>query len=100
MYIISKQKDYYDGVVGTYGIDKTIVYERHIVELENTKDYPKEITNLYNYDDTAFYYSRDLSSFHLKKEQKRYAGSCAFLVGFCGKMYVGWKFYREIKRPY
>ena len=34
MYIISKKKDYYDGVAGTTGIDKTIVYDRQIVELE------------------------------------------------------------------
>ena len=39
MLIIAKksEKDYYDGVVGTMGIDKTIVYDREIIELE----YPK-----------------------------------------------------------
>ena len=31
MYIIAKNKDYYDGVAGTMGIDKTIVYERNTV---------------------------------------------------------------------
>lgn len=100
MYIISKKKDYYDGVVGTVGIDKTVVYERQIVELEKSAEYPQQIVDLYNNDKNDHFYSRDLSSFGLNNEQKRYAGSCAFIVGFCGKLYVGWKFYRELKRPH
>ena len=31
MYVISKFKDYYDGVVGSVCIDKTIVYERKLI---------------------------------------------------------------------
>ena len=41
MYIISKKKDYYDGVAGTTGIDKSIVYERQIIEVEE-KNLPNE----------------------------------------------------------
>ncbi len=37
MFIISKKKDYYDGVVGTVGIDKTLVYNRETVEIEENK---------------------------------------------------------------
>ncbi len=37
MYIIAKNKDYYDGVVGSVGMDKTIVYERVIDEIESNE---------------------------------------------------------------
>ena len=36
MYIIAKKKDYYDGVVGTMGIDKTIVYNRETKIFDNS----------------------------------------------------------------
>ena len=39
MLIISKKKDFYDGVVGTMGIDKTLVYDREIIEVEE-KNFP------------------------------------------------------------
>ena len=100
MYILSKQKDYYDGVVGTVGVDKTIVYDRQIVELENRTEYPQQIVELSDGPRGSFYNRADLNLFHVKKDQKKYAGSCAFLVGFCGKIYVGWKLYRELKRQY
>ena len=99
MYIISKQKDYYDGVVGTVGIDKTIVYERVLQEIENEKDYPQEIVELERGEEVG-YWRMGLQRYHVKKEQKRFAGNCAFIVGFCGKLYVGWKFYRKIERRF
>jgi hypothetical protein len=99
MYIISKQKDYYDGVVGTVGIDKTIVYERVLQEIENKKEYPKTIVELCDGKRGDFFSEQDLNRYHLKKDQKKYVGSCAFIIGFCGKLYVGWKLYRKVKRP-
>ncbi len=39
MKIISKYKDYYDYVVGEYGLDKTIVYDRRIMDMFKF-DYP------------------------------------------------------------
>ncbi len=97
MYIISKQKDYYDGVVGSVGIDKTIVYERVAQEIESNKDYPKTIVELAD-GDSSTWWDTGLNRYHVKKDQKKFDGNCAFIVGFCGKLYVGWKFYREIKR--
>ena len=40
MLIISKDKDYYDGVVGTTGIDNTIVFERKFEEVSDLKKFP------------------------------------------------------------
>ncbi len=99
MYIISKQKDYYDGVVGSVGIDKTIVYERVAQEIESNKDYPKTIVELAD-GDSSTWWDTGLNRYHVKKDQKKFDGNCAFIVGFCGKLYVGWKFYREIKRQF
>jgi len=96
VYIISNKKDYYDGVVGTIGVDKTIVYDRKTRELtqnENSKEFPKE-------------FSRDrfdnkcslISLGHFYTNRLHYDAYGAFIVGFCGKLYVGWKFYSEVKK--
>jgi hypothetical protein len=100
MYIISKHKDYYDGVVGTMGVDKTIVYDREILEFEKN-----EIPKLFN-EKTSFWKDRKKPSFtnigyhSIKKEyRKKYDDNAFFIVGFCGKLYVGWKLYKEIQHP-
>lgn len=98
MLIIAKKKDYYDGVVGTVGVDKTIVYDRETVEFEN-KNMPKffkkkNIFGLRSHDDSPFV---KIGYHSIKKEIKKYQHSSYFIVGFCGKLYVGWKFYREVK---
>lgn len=93
MYIISKRKDYYDGVAGTTGIDKTIVYNRDIIELDEDK-YPKIFrgyNSLYNKKPSPFY---KLGNVHVKRDLRVvYEHVAPFIVGFCGKIYVGWKFY-------
>jgi len=101
MYIISKKKDYYDGVAGTMGIDKTIVYDRQIIEIEE-KDLPK-IFHSYsawtNKNPSPFV---KLSNTNIKKELRIvYRSISPFIIGFCGKLYVGWKLYSEGKMlPY
>ncbi len=96
MYIIAKKKDYYDGVAGTTGIDKTIVYDRQIIELEHD-EMPNEFKK------RGFYSSfkdREKSPLFLlcnasiKKEYYEiYPRGAYFIIGFCGKLYLGWKFY-------
>lgn len=96
MYIISKHKDYYDGVVGTMGIDKTIVYERTPIIEEDPFKFPKPFTAISSWnrrDRTPF---RSIKSGYPIKRDSMYNGSSPFIVGFCGKLYIGWKFYREI----
>jgi hypothetical protein len=96
MYIINtKQKDYYDGVVGTMGIDKGIVYERNTVVIDGTDKnlvFPKE------YGDSGRWMHvnpfRDLSRYNVKPECE-FDDFTAFIVGFCGQHYVGWKFYKN-----
>lgn len=95
MYILSKRKDYYDGVVGTVGIDKTIVYTRE----ENIIDEHQIPVNLYK---SKGRWSNDASPFEqigdFKLDPKcKYKNFSTFIVGFCGKTYLGWKFYSEKK---
>jgi hypothetical protein len=96
MYIIDKRRtDYYDGVVGTMGIDKTIVFERKEREIEpnNLNEIPKEfiskgyrdINPLANFDDFSLKHN---CGFH------KYS---PIIVGFCGKLYVGWKLFYKTK---
>lgn len=105
MYIInSKRKDYYDGVAGTTGIDKAIVYDRQIIEI-NEKDYPqffKKANSWTNKKSTPFC---NLNNTQIKRKL-RIAGIydyiAPFVIGFCGKLYVGWKLYSQGKNdlPY
>jgi hypothetical protein len=98
MLIIAKksEKDYYDGVVGTVGVDKTIVYDREIIEIEadNMPDLFKRKTFYASFrerEDNPFY---QLSNSRLKKKyHKQYPHNSYFILGFCGKLYIGWKLY-------
>ena len=96
MYIISKYKDYYDGVAGTMGIDKTIVYDRQIIDVEE-KDMPEFLKpkRYYSYfrerENNPFY---QLGNSRIKRKYwKKYPHDSYFIIGFCGKLYVGWKLY-------
>jgi len=85
MLILSNgKKDYYDGVVQTTGIDKTIVYNRHQNDIENSfKDYknlPKDLIKLVE-GITAF-------NIDLKKTTIEFQG--IYVIAFCGKMHVLW----------
>jgi hypothetical protein len=99
MLILAKKKDYYDGVAGTTGIDKTIVYDRQIIEFDE-KEKPIPILfhrKKWSNDASPFY---NLDYYHLNKNvQKKYPQYNYFIIGFCGKLYVGWKLYCEGK-PY
>ena len=99
MLIISKKKDYYDGVVGTMGIDKTLVYNREEIELEE-KNIPRSFTKqrnigLNNSKESQFI---KLGDHDIKKELwNEYPNYSLFIIGFCGKLYAGWKLYFEEK---
>ena len=96
MYIIAKKKDYYDGVAGTTGIDKTIVYDRQIVEVDND-DMPaffQKKTFFNNFRDRENNPFHRLSNSHIKHEYwKKYPHHSYFVIGFCGKLYVGFKLF-------
>jgi len=99
MYIISKKKDYYDGVAGSTGIDKTIVYQRDIIELDD-KERPNVFRKKTNYTisrkESPFF---KLGNSHLHKSlYKKYPHNAYFIIGFCGKLYIGWKLYSFKKR--
>ena len=94
MYIIGKNKDYYDGVVGSMGIDKTIVYERKTIELDNGEKVPASIFHHVfpeHTKNTAIIKLAGLNDLN-KDGKKKYEGVDGFIVGFCGKLYFGWKF--------
>jgi hypothetical protein len=95
MLILAKKKDYYDGVVGTVGVDKTLVYDRQIVEIEDN-DMPEFFRRhkgtWIGHQENPFH---ALAYHRLKKKHRAICDEHAhFIVGFCGKLYVGWKFYR------
>jgi len=100
MLIISKRKDFYDGVAGTTGIDKTIVYEREMIEVEDN-DFPKvfqKFSSQKNRNPSPFVI---LSSVNVKRDLRIsgvYVHAAPFIIGFCGKLYVGWKLYSEGKQ--
>ncbi len=100
MYIISKKKDYYDGVAGTMGIDKTIVYNRETIKIDDSKQFPEFI----NLKDKSWVELREnpvrnLGYYEINKEyKKKYIEYNYFIVGFCGKLYIGWKLYSESKK--
>lgn len=97
MYIIGKNKDYYDSIANTMGIDKSLVYNRHLIEFENNN-----IPNLFKKPAYASNKERkniflQLGYFSINKEnQKKHHDISFFIVGFCGKLYVGWKLYNII----
>lgn len=78
MLIVSKFHDYYDSAIGYGGVDKTCVFERKIVNVKNDNTFekflPKQITS--NNTDTI---------------------CTVFVVGFCGKFYVGCHFTNTIQ---
>ena len=97
MLILGKnKKDYYDGVAGSTGIDKTIVYEREENELPDM-----EVPIFFVHQSHSWQKNRNSAFvnfryYQLKKEyQKKYPMMNYFIIGFCGKLYVGWKLYYE-----
>lgn len=97
MHIVSKHRDYYDGVVGTMGVDKTLVYERNTIEIDDVKKMPKEFQINNN---LSWSYRRDnhfLNIGYMRTDTKKYDDVDSFIVGFCGKLYLGWKFKYKIK---
>ena len=96
MYIISKHKDYYDGVVGTVGMDKTIVYERNTEEISERKKFPK----IFHY--TSYSWKSDNPVLNLcnldidKEKTDKYYDADGFIVGFCGKLYLGWQLFYKV----
>jgi len=97
MYIISKNKDYYDGVVGSTGVDKTIVYTREMVVDENKYGFPKPFTASKSWSHRRDNPFRNIMTGFPCKKESIYTENSPFIVGFCGKLYIGWKFYREVK---
>lgn len=97
MYIISKNKDYYDGVVGTVGMDKTLVYERDTEEITDSKLMPKEFRGTRN---SGWHgVNRENPFLNIgyadidREKTKKYTDRNFFVIGFCGKLYLGWKLF-------
>lgn len=76
MLIVSKYKDYYDGVVKSTGVDKSVIYDRkeivhNIIPIFFKKnDHIIDLTKIRNKKDTL---------------------ASLYVIGFCGKLYVGAK---------
>lgn len=88
MLIVDKKyKDYYDGVVSTTGQDKTIVFNRNFIEINDKKNYPKSlpINSQWNSNNKILRHHTYISI------TKKYVEANHFIVGFCGKLYIGFK---------
>ena len=95
MYIISKRKDYYDGVAGTFGIDKTIVYKRETEEISsNSKNFPEEFDRQ-NKNSLV----RIMPKYNAK-ENSKYVVIDNIIIGFCGKLYTGWLAVEQKNKQY
>jgi len=83
MLIISKKKDYYDGVVQTTGIDKTIVYNRWQNSLpeDDFKKLPKDLITL----------AENIAGFSFDEKKTSLKLNAVYIIGFCGKMYIAWE---------
>jgi hypothetical protein len=98
MLILSKFKDYYDGVVGSMGVDKTIVYDRQqkIIERRD-KDFPERLKykpfKERMKSNNVFQHISDFSHnmYYGFRRNDDYVEVNPFLIGFCGKYYLGWK---------
>jgi len=86
------KKDYYDGVVGSVGMDKTIVYEREIIEITDNKKMPEQFKHRHWTERRENRFSSVCRADVDKKKTKKYVDVRGFVVGFCGKLYLGWKF--------
>jgi len=92
MRIISKFKDYYDGVQ-YYGQDQDLIYVRN-------KEYPNEYINLENHFQTEGYYFSRISELNIiqypfKNVEWEYYDS--FILGFCGELYRGYIIRQEVE---
>jgi hypothetical protein len=87
MLIISKFKDYYDTAIGVGGIDKSLVYQRITTEIEVDifSKYFKEFCTSHGLNHLPFNYWGD----RRKDGLEHYF---PLIVGFCGKLYVGYVF--------
>lgn len=91
MHIVSKIKDYYDSAVGM-GIDKSIVYVRH----QKQMDLPDDVLEILGVENTLTWLDglQLRSQSFIGKEEK--TKIFTILIGFCGKIYIGYKIYKEV----
>jgi hypothetical protein len=86
MLILSPYKDYYDQVLGQ-GIDKTLVYNRTQTETVVTKSHdikhPPEIYEMVQL------FEKNIGRTHGWNTNN--FSAMPFVIGFCGKMYLGYK---------
>jgi len=95
MLIISKNKDYYDGVVGTTGVDKTIVFERTTQEINDNKKFPKPFQRSGWRSENKLY-----QHFSYNSKSDKYLEASHFIIGFCGRLYLGFKMAYEVKKGF
>jgi len=90
MHIISKYKDYYDSIAGQVGIDKTRRYMRESSYVEY--DF-KKISTINDWRSTYHLPAFDIDKHRdYKKPKSEPDYYNYFIIGFCGKLYVGYYF--------
>ena len=92
MRILTKNKDYYDGVAGTMGIDKTIIYDRNVIKFDDKAEFPKQF-KAGKFRNKNNFLNLDMYGI----DSEKYLDCSSFVIGFCGRLYVGWKFFYKGK---
>ncbi|MFW6219952.1 MAG: hypothetical protein ACOC33_03855 [bacterium] len=90
MLIVKKTNDYYDGVAGSMGVDKTIVFERHMFIIEEKdKRFPEEFEKG-SWDELNPFHDINYLDFDFDENKILLT---PFIIFFCGKSYIGWRQY-------
>jgi hypothetical protein len=95
MYIISKNKDYYDGAVGM-GIDKSIVYERELKSMSIPSHIKEKIGESYEGWHTNSFLHHN-SYYRNDRIPKGKFSTYLVVIGFCGKLYPALKTIHSIE---
>lgn len=89
MKIISKFKDYYDTVSDSYGVDKSIIYKRFSITLGKNEIPSILHVDIHKIQENPF--SHLASLFRYRNKSIHYYWRY-FVIGFCGRLYVGFVF--------
>lgn len=91
MKIISKHRDFFDSAAGTFGIDKTRIFKRETSELKLSEPVVFfEKNNRFNILKCNYVRNQEVGTEKLPNFE-------TFIIGFCGKLYIGWKIWWKDK---
>jgi hypothetical protein len=73
------------------------VYERNLIEIENQREMPKEFHGDFGWSRNYDNHFLNLGYSDTKRDCKKYKKAKFFIIGFCGKLYLGWKLFYSVE---